>query len=125
MRPGPILTPDRLRPHFSSSRMGPQAAEAMELTVRIRQGFADVLVFLLSVQLVSQLLHVVDRWLQPLHALLQLAATAFALVCSCYFTENDLVRARLLCSYPPRRLIPLGLHFLGLLGGLVMVQVGR
>lgn len=97
----------------------------MELTVRIRQGFADVLVLLLSAQLVSQLLTVVDRWMQPLQPLLQLAATAFALVCSAYLSEDDLRRARLLRSYPPRRLIPLGLHFLGLLVGLVMVQVGR
>ncbi|MFM7733672.1 MAG: hypothetical protein ACKO6F_09515 [Cyanobium sp.] len=97
----------------------------MELAMRIRQGIADVMVFLLSVQLISQLVYGLERWMQPLQPLLQLAATVFALICSAYLSEDDLRRARLLRSYPPRRLIPLGLHFLGLLAGLVLLQVGR
>ncbi|MFM8605844.1 MAG: hypothetical protein ACKOBY_10050 [Cyanobium sp.] len=42
----------------------------MELAMRIRQGIADVMVFLLNVQLISQLVHGLERWMQPLQPLL-------------------------------------------------------
>jgi len=48
-----------------------------------------------------------------------LGLDGFGVLCACYLCHGRLRGVPLLRCYPPQRLIPLSLHFLGLLLGLL------
>lgn len=52
-------------------------------------------------------------------ALAMLGLDGFGVLCAIYLSHARLRGVRLLRCYPPQRLIPLSLHLLGLVGGLL------
>ncbi|MFM7315290.1 MAG: hypothetical protein ACKO0M_19380 [Cyanobium sp.] len=93
----------------------------------VRQVVACGLVFLLSSRipphgsaLASQLLHPSGASAEALAMAAALVSLdAFGVLSALYLAHRRLRGVRLLSCYPPRRLIPLSLHFLGLLWGLL------
>lgn len=100
---------------------------------RGRQFLALFFVFMLSAELPVRVFHLARHliWRRPGFAAaaveqgLQLVVVAGALVCALYFAQRQLAVHRLLASYPPAESIPLGLHGLGLLSGLITVLMSR
>ncbi|QPN63023.1 hypothetical protein [Synechococcus sp. CBW1004] len=60
----------------------------------------------------------------PLFALAMVGLDGFGVLCAGYLSHARLRGVPLLRCYPPRRLIPLSLHFLGLLWGLLTLGMG-
>ena len=97
----------------------------------IRQAVACLLVFLLSARLPAQLASLLAAWRPhtpqagplPLAELVLLLVDGFGLLCALYLSHTRLAGVRLLRCYPPQRLIPLALHFLGLLWGLLYLAL--
>ena len=94
----------------------------------IRQSLACLLLFLLSARLPPHLLALLTALSRtadgrgghsPLEALALLISDGFGVLCAIYLSHQSLRGVRLLRCYPPRRLIPLGLHLLGLVWGLL------
>lgn len=50
---------------------------------------------------------------------------AFGVLCASYFTHGRLRGLQLWRCYPPQRLIPLSLHFLGLLWGVLSLSLSQ
>ncbi|MGB7563507.1 MAG: hypothetical protein WBM08_02025 [Prochlorococcaceae cyanobacterium] len=98
---------------------------------RLRQFLALLAVFVLSADLPVRVFHLAQHliWRGPGFAAAsfehgwELLAVAAALVCALYFAQEHLGRQRLLASYPPNEPVPLGLHGLGLLSGLITLLV--
>lgn len=92
-----------------------------------RQALACLLVFLLSTRLPGHLIARLESLRHPgadlthhlAGALLLVLVDGFGLVCALYLGHTRLAGVRLWRCYPPQRLIPLSLHFLGLLWGLL------
>lgn len=55
-------------------------------------------------------------------ALAMVCLDAFGVLCAVYLSHAHLRGVRLLRCYPPQRLIPLSLHFLGVLWGLLTLS---
>lgn len=97
----------------------------------IRQLVACALVFLLSARLPEHLAALAAALTRPGREPPQAAAMALALVgldafgvlCAVYLSHARLRGVRMLRCYPPQRLIPLSLHFLGLLSGLLTLAL--
>jgi hypothetical protein len=93
----------------------------------IRQLLACLLVFLLSTRLPRHLVAMLEALGRsgPAHrpgalgALAMFSLDGFGLICALYLCHTRLAGVRLWRCYPPKRLIPLSLHFLGLLWGLL------
>ncbi len=108
----------------------PSAAQIARLG---RQGVALFFVFMLSAELPSQIFHLVQHLIRPgqdamaetLEHLGVLLVYLLGLVCALFLAQRQLCRTRLLASYPPNEPIPLAMHVLGLVWGLVAVFLLR
>ena len=88
---------------------------------------ACLLVFLLSARIPEHLAALASAIAHPtpagghgpIAALVMVALDGFGVVCAVYLSHTRLRGVRLLRCYPPQRLIPLSLHFLGLLWGVL------
>lgn len=97
----------------------------------IRQLLACGLLVLLSARFPEHLVvlfmaitHPVQDTLQaPGSALVMVALDGFGVLCAVYLSHARLRGVTLLRCYPPQRLIPLSLHFLGLLWGLLALSL--
>ncbi len=93
----------------------------------IRQLVACGLLFLLSARIPAHLAALVmaishparDRLHGPVYALVMVGLDGFGVLSAVYLSHARLRGVPLLRCYPPQRLIPLSLHFLGLLWGLL------
>ena len=98
-----------------------------------RQGVALFFVFMLSAELPSQIFHLVQHLIGPgpdaigetLEHLGVLLVYLLALVCALFLAQQQLCRTRLLASYPPNEPVPLAMHVLGLVWGLLAVFLLR
>lgn len=101
------------------------------LQVRIRQLLACGLLVLLSARLPGHLLAFATTVARPAgsaahgvaDALAIVALDGFGILCAVYLSHTRLRGVRLLRCYPPQRLIPLSLHFLGLVWGLLTLTL--
>ena len=92
---------------------------------------ACALVFLLSARTAEHLVAIGLLLASPLRdagrpllaAVLQVGLDGFGVICALYLSHNRLRGVPLWSCYPPRRLIPLSLHFLGLLWGLLSASL--
>lgn len=109
----------------------PEPPAAASLQTWIRQVVACALVFLLSARLPEPLAALAAALTHPGREPPQAAAAALALVgldafgllCALYLSHARLQGVQMLRCYPPQRLIPLSLHFLGLLWGLLTLAL--
>ncbi|MCP9848942.1 hypothetical protein [Cyanobium sp. Morenito 9A2] len=100
---------------------------------RLRQFLALFVVFVLSADLPIRVFHIAQHliWGGPgisgavLEHGLPLLAVGVALVCALYLAQGELGTQRLIASYPPSEPVPLALHGLGLLSGLIMLLLER
>jgi hypothetical protein len=100
---------------------------------RLRQLLAFFFVFMLSAELPGRVFHLAQHliWRGPgfldasLEHAFQLLAIAGALVCALYLAQSRLGEHRLVASFPPTEPVPLALHGLGLLSGLITLLVRR
>ena len=98
-----------------------------------RQGVALFFVFMLSAELPSQIFHLVQHLIGPgpdaigetLEHLGVLLVYVVGLVCALFLGQEQLCRTRLLASYPPNEPVPLAMHVLGLVWGLLAVFLLR
>lgn len=105
----------------------------MEFARRLRQLVALFFVFLLSAEIPGQTAHLAQHLIrrgpgfaaEALDHALQLVAIAATLLCALYLSQQRLGVHRLLASFPPREPIPLALHGLGLLSGLITLLLRR
>jgi len=105
----------------------------VELARLARQGVALFFVFMLSAELPGQIFHLAQHliWTEPgaiggtLEHLGVLLVYLLALVCALFLAQQELCRTRLLRSYPPDEPIPLAMHVLGLVWGLLAVFLQR
>lgn len=108
----------------------PSAAQIARLG---RQGVALFFVFMLSAELPSQIFHLAqhlsgpgpDAMAETLEHLGMLLIYLLALVCALFLAQQELCRTRLLASYPPNEPVPLAMHVLGLVWGLLAVFLLR
>jgi len=108
----------------------PSAAQIARLG---RQGVALFFVFMLSAELPSQIFHLAqhlsgpgpDAIAETLEHLGGLVVYLLALVCALFLGQQQLCRRRLLSSYPPDEPVPLAMHVLGLVWGLLAVFLLR
>ncbi len=92
---------------------------------------ACALLFLLSARVPEHLAALAAALAHPTQEPPQAAATslamvgldAFGVLCAVYLSHARLRGVRMLRCYPPQRLIPLSLHFLGLLWGLLTLAL--
>lgn len=104
----------------------PSAAQIARLG---RQGVALFFVYMLSAELPGQIFHLAQHLIEPgpdaiaesLEHLGVLLVYLLGLVCALFLAQQQLCRTRLLASYPPNEAVPLALHVLGLVWGLVAV----
>ncbi|MCP9796763.1 hypothetical protein KBY81_04115 [Cyanobium sp. Lug-B] len=90
-------------------------------------------VFMLSAELPSQIFHLAqhlsgqgqDAMAETLEHLGVLVVYAVGLVCALFLAQQELCRTRLLASYPPHEPVPLAMHVLGLVWGLLAVVLLR
>lgn len=105
-------------------RLGPLAS--------IRQMFACGLLLLLSARIPGHLVALAaaishparESFHAPVLELAMVSLDGFGVLCAVYLSHARLRGVPLLRCYPPRRLIPLSLHFLGLLWGLLTLGMG-
>lgn len=101
----------------------------MRFAGTLRQFLAFFFVFMLSAEVPGQVFHLTEHLLRPeaggaeglLEHLIMLAAYCATLVCALFFSQKELGRQSLLRSYPPQESVPLAMHCLGLVVGLVAV----
>lgn len=109
----------------------PEPPAAVSLQAWIRQLVACALLFLLSSRLPEHLAALAAALTRTAREPPQAAATALAMVsldafgvlCAVYLSHARLRGVRMLRCYPPQRLIPLSLHVLGLLWGLMSLTL--
>lgn len=127
-RAGPDpLSPLRDAASPRSEAEKPEPTAAQRPLVLLRQLVACVLLVLLSARLPSRLVALAVAVLRPAgeapqtaaDALVMLGLDGFGVLCATYLCHGRLRGVPLLRCYPPQRLIPLSLHFLGLLWGLL------
>lgn len=108
----------------------PSAAQIARL---VRQGVALFFVFMLSAELPGQIFHLAQHLIWPdpgavagtLEHLGVLLVYLLTLVCALFLAQEELGRRRLLSSYPPQEPVPLAMHVLGLVWGLLAVFLLR
>ncbi len=108
----------------------PSAAQIARLG---RQGVALFFVFMLSAELPGQIFHLAQHLSGPgpdaieetLEHLGVLLVYVVGLVCALFLGQEQLCRRRLLSAYPPDEPVPLAMHVLGLVWGLVAVVLLR
>lgn len=108
----------------------PSAAQIARLG---RQGVALFFVFMLSAELPGQIFHLVQHLIGPgpgamaetLEHLGVLLVYLVGLVCALFLGQQQLCHRRLLSSYPPDEPVPLAMHVLGLVWGLLAVFLLR
>lgn len=99
--------------------------------VLVRQLVACGLLVLLSSRLPGRLVALAAALSRPAGesghaagaALAMLGLDGFGVLCAVFLSHTRLRGVRLLRCYPPQRLIPLALHFLGLLWGLLTLTL--
>lgn len=105
----------------------------MEYGRRLRQLLAYFFVFMLSAELPGRVFHLAQHLIwrgegfaaASLEHALQLLGIAGALVCALYLAQPRLGEHRLVASFPPTDPVPLALHGLGLLSGLLTLLLRR
>jgi hypothetical protein len=133
---GARAVPDQLSPLRDAATPRAEAdkfelAVAARPLVLLRQLVACWLLLLLSARLPSRLVALAVAVLRPAGQPPQAAADAlgmlgldgFGVLCAIYLSHARLRGVRMLRCYPPQRLIPLSLHFLGLLWGLLTLAL--
>ena len=98
-----------------------------------RQGVSLFFVFMLSAELPGQIFHLTRHLIGPgpgaiaesLEHLGVLLVYLLGLVCALFLAQQELCRTRLLASYPPHEPVPLAMHVLGLVWGLLAVFLLR
>lgn len=98
-----------------------------------RQGVALFFVFMLSAELPGQIFHLAQHLSgsgpgaisESLEHLGVLLVYLVGLVCALFLGQQELCRTRLLSSYPPDEPVPLAMHVLGLVWGLLAVFLLR
>ena len=129
----PVRGEQRQHSSASGAIPSPEAATSpadplqLSAPVWIRQLVACGLLFLLSARIPAHLVALVtaiahparDPWHGPVSAVAMVGVDGFGVLCAVYLSHGRLRGVPLLRCYPPQRLIPLSLHFLGLLWGLL------
>jgi hypothetical protein len=113
--------------HSPAAAASPADPLQLSALAWIRQLVACGLLFLLSARIPAHLAAVVTAITHPargpfhgpVSALAMVGVDGFGVLCAVYLSHGRLRGVPLLRCYPPQRLIPLSLHFLGLLWGLL------
>ncbi len=113
--------------HSPAAAASPADPLQLSALAWVRQLVACGLLFLLSARIPAHLAALVtaiahparDPWHGPVSAAAMLGVDGFGVLCAVYLSHGRLRGVPLLRCYPPQRLIPLSLHFLGLLWGLL------